>query len=176
MKIYLVTAGYSEPDFVFDEYKLAEEFILNMIRNSYPCGFSFTIHQRTLNYTHKSYEYHYTGRIKDAGNLRFVEITFPFGKQDEPKFVNETVKEVITRYYGRESEIIDTQLSEINPSNPKYLYFNSKKILAGFSFNIKSKELIYKNNRIEEVTDEDIKEYFKYRIYLSAYDNEDGEE
>lgn len=137
---------------------------------------SYSIHQRQINLTGKYGSYHYKGTVKEAGNLKFVKITFPFGKQEEPKFVNETTKEIITKYYSTESEIIDTQLSEINPHNPGYLYFNDKKTIAGFKYIIRQKGLIYKINRIEEVTDEDIKEYFKYRIYLSAYQDEEDDE
>lgn len=167
MYLYLVTAGFGEPNFVFDEYKLAEEYILSRIRNTFPCGFSFFIHQRTLNCTNQPYSYHYNGRVKDAGNLRFIEFKVPH--EDEIR------KEILVKYYGSEREIIDTQLSQINPSSPHSLYFNNKKIISGFSFKIKSKGLIYKNDRIEEVTDEDIKEYFKYKIYLSAYNDENDE-
>jgi hypothetical protein len=173
MHIYLVHCGkYGEPNLVFDNLKLAEEALFSRVREMGGGGFSFSIFSRQLNSLYNQfYEDRYVGSVKTVGNLRFIEINSKNNfRIDEVKH-----KEVLTLYQACEETLIDTQLHLIIPSNPKNLYFNSITVLETFKFSIRNKGLLYKRNGIEEVTDDWIKEYFKYRIYLSSYDR-DGEE
>lgn len=161
MRIYLVGSKFGKPAFVFDSYKKAEEVIIQKIRETHPCGFSFSINMRYLNQIGETYAYYYTGKIEDAGNLRFIEF------KDHKKEVR---REVVVKYHGTEWEIINTQIEDVSPSNPHYIYFNTISNIDTFAWNIKKKGLIYKKEWIEKVTHEWIRDYFKYKIYLSSYD------